>query len=118
MTKAADYSQIVVAWRNGSPVKLNEVAKIYDAVENDKVATWLNGERAIVLAIQKQPDANTVAVVDAVRERLPALRAQIPASVAVNVMMDRSISIREAVHDVEETLLIAVGLVIIVIFLF
>ncbi|WP_398471503.1 efflux RND transporter permease subunit [Tardiphaga sp.] len=118
MTKAADYGQIVVAWRNGSPVKLSEVAKIYDAVENDKVGTWLNGERAIVLAIQKQPDANTVAVVDAVRERLPSLRAQIPASVEVNTMMDRSVSVREAVADVEETLLIAVVLVIIVIFLF
>jgi HAE1 family hydrophobic/amphiphilic exporter-1 len=118
MNKAADYSQIVVAWRNGSPVKLDEVAKIYDAVENDKVATWLNGERAIVLAIQKQPDANTVAVVDGVRAKLPALQAQLPPSIKVNVMMDRSLSIRDAVSDVEETLLIAVGLVIVVIFLF
>ena len=71
----------MVAWRNGSPVKLDEVAKIYDSVENDKIATWLNGERAIVLAIQKQPDANTVAVVDPVLAKLPALRAQIPPSV-------------------------------------
>ncbi|MDB5657130.1 MAG: acriflavin resistance protein, partial [Tardiphaga sp.] len=118
MNKAADYSQIVVAWRNGSPVKLDEVAKIYDAVENDKVATWLNGERAIVLAIQKQPDANTVAVVDGVRAKLPSLQAQLPPSIKVSVMMDRSVSIREAVSDVEETLLIAVGLVIVVIFLF
>jgi HAE1 family hydrophobic/amphiphilic exporter-1 len=118
MAKAADYGQVVVAWRNGSPVKLNEVAKIYDAVENDKVATFLNGQPAIVLAIQKQPDANTVAVVDAVRARLPALRAQIPPSIKVDTMMDRSVSVREAVADVEETLLIAVVLVIIVIFLF
>src|SRR6266403_3207008 len=66
MDKAADYHQIVVAWRNGSPVKLDEVAEVYDSVENDKIATWFNGERAIVLAIQKQPDANTVAVVDGV----------------------------------------------------
>jgi HAE1 family hydrophobic/amphiphilic exporter-1 len=118
MDKAVDYRQVVVAWRNGSPVKLDEVAKIYDSVENDKVATWLNGERAIVLAIQKQPDANTVAVVDGVLAKLPALRAQIPPSIKVNVMMDRSVSIRQAVSDVEETLLIAVGLVIVVIFLF
>ena len=109
MDKAADYSKIVVAWRNGSPVKLDEVAKIYDSVENDKIATWLNGERAIVLAIQKQPDANTVAVVDSVLAKLPALRAQIPPSVTMQVMMDRSVSIRQAVADVEETLLIAVG---------
>src|SRR5437660_8421765 len=118
MDKAIDYSKIVVAWRNGSPVKLDEVARIYDSVENDKIATWLNGERAVVLAIQKQPDANTVAVVDAVLAKLPALRAQIPPSVTINVMMDRSISIRQAVADVEETLLIAIGLVILVIFLF
>ncbi len=118
MDKAADYSKIVVAWRNGSPVKLDEVAKIYESVENDKIATWLNGERAVVLAIQKQPDANTVAVVDSVLAKLPALRAQIPPSVTMQVMMDRSVSIRQAVADVEETLLIAVALVILVIFLF
>src|SRR5713226_7028172 len=69
MDKAADYRHIVVAWRNGSPVKLDEVAHIYDSVENDKIATWLNDRRAIVLAIQKQPDANTVAVVDGVRAK-------------------------------------------------
>jgi HAE1 family hydrophobic/amphiphilic exporter-1 len=118
MDKAIDYRQVVVAWRNGSPVKLDEVARIYDSVENDKIATWLNDERAIVLAIQKQPDANTVAVVDAVRAKLPALRAQIPPSVSMNVMMDRSISVRQSVTDVEETLAIAVILVILVIFLF
>src|SRR5438132_9654685 len=118
MDKAVDYSKIVVAWRNGAPVKLDEVAKIYDSVENDKIATWLNGQRAIVLAIQKQPEANTVAVVDSVLAKLPVLRAQVPPSVSINVMMDRSISIRQAVSDVEETLLIAVSLVILVIFLF
>jgi hydrophobic/amphiphilic exporter-1 (mainly G- bacteria), HAE1 family len=118
MDKAADYSRVVVAWRNGSPVKLDEVAKIYDSVENDKIATWLNEDRAIVIAIQKQPDANTVAVVDAVRAKLPALRAQIPPSVSMSVMLDRSVSVRQAVSDVEETLGIAVTLVILVIFLF
>jgi HAE1 family hydrophobic/amphiphilic exporter-1 len=118
LSKAADYRQVVVAWRNGSPVKLDEVARIYDSVENDKTATWFNGRRAIVLAIQKQPDANTVAVVDAVKAKLPALRAQIPPSVTMEVMFDRSVSVRESVADVQETLLIAVGLVIVVIFLF
>ncbi|KPF97683.1 acriflavine resistance protein B [Rhodopseudomonas sp. AAP120] len=118
MDKAADYRQIVVAWRNGSPVKLDEVARIYDSVENDRLATWLNDDRAIVLAIQKQPDANTVAVVDLVRERLPSLRAQIPPSVEMTVTMDRSVSVRQAVFDVQETLAIAVVLVVLVIFLF
>jgi hydrophobic/amphiphilic exporter-1 (mainly G- bacteria), HAE1 family len=118
MDKAADYRHIVVAWRNGSPVKLDEVARIYDSVENDKIATWLNDRRAIVLAIQKQPDANAVAVVDGVRAKLPSLRAQIPPSVVMEVLLDRSVSIRQSVSDVEETLLIAVTLVILVIFLF
>jgi HAE1 family hydrophobic/amphiphilic exporter-1 len=118
MDKAIDYRQIVVAWRNGSPVKLDEVARIYDSVENDKIASWLNGDRSIVLGIQKQPDANTVAVVDSILAKLPTLRAQIPPSVSINVLMDRSVSIRQAVADVEETLLIAIGLVILVIFLF
>jgi hydrophobic/amphiphilic exporter-1 (mainly G- bacteria), HAE1 family len=118
LDKADMYREVVVAWRNGSPVKLDEVAKIYDSVENDKTATWFQGDRAIVLAIQKQPDANTVAVVDAVRARLPALQAQLPPSIEVNVTMDRSISIRQSVFDVQETLAIAVILVILVIFLF
>src|SRR5450755_3165686 len=118
MDKALDYKHVIVAWRNGSPVRLDEVAHVYDSVENDKIATWFNGTRAIVLAIQKQPDANTVAVVDGVLAKLPSLRAQIPPSVKIDVTMDRSVSIRQSVSDVEETLLIAVGLVILVIFLF
>ena len=76
--KAADYSEVVVAYRNGAPVKLNEIARVIDSVENDKIASWFNDERAIVLAIQRQPDANTVAVVDLVRSKLPQLRAQVP----------------------------------------
>jgi HAE1 family hydrophobic/amphiphilic exporter-1 len=118
MDKAADYRHVIVAWRNGSPVRLDEIAKVYDSVENDKTATWFNGTRSIVLAIYKQPDANTVAVVDGVLAKLPMLRAQIPPSVKIDVTMDRSVSIRQSVSDVEETLLIAIGLVILVIFLF
>jgi HAE1 family hydrophobic/amphiphilic exporter-1 len=115
---AADYRDVVVAYRNGAPIKLNEVARVIDSVENDKVATWFNDARAIVLAIQRQPDANTVAVVDMVREKLPTMRAQIPPSVQMQPLFDRSISIRAAVSDVQETLMIAVTLVIMVIFLF
>src|SRR5450759_1404234 len=118
MDKAADYRHVIVAWRNGSPVRLDEIAHVYDSVENDKIATWFNGTRAVVLAIYKQPDANTVAVVDGVLAKLPSLRAQIPPSVNIQIAMDRSVSIRQSVSDVEETLLIAIGLVILVIFLF
>jgi HAE1 family hydrophobic/amphiphilic exporter-1 len=118
LSKAADYRKVVIAYRNGAPVKLEEVATVIDSVENNRVASYLNDARSIVMAIQRQPDANTVAVVDAVRERIPTYRSQIPAGINMQVMMDRSVSIRESVHDVQETLLIAIGLVVLVIFLF
>ncbi|HEY5215877.1 MAG TPA: efflux RND transporter permease subunit, partial [Pseudolabrys sp.] len=115
---AADYRDVVVAYRNGAPIKLNEVARVIDSVENDKIATWFNDSRAIVLAIQRQPDANTVEVVDLVRKKLPAMRAQIPPAINMAPLFDRSLSIRAAVSDVQETLMIAISLVIMVIFLF
>ena len=115
---AADYRNVVVAYRNGAPVKLNQIAHVIDSVENNLVATWFNDARAIVLAIQRQPDANTVAVVDMVRQKLPAMRAQVPPSVQMQPLFDRSISIRAAVANVQETLAIAISLVILVIFLF
>src|SRR5664279_570649 len=118
MNHAADYRDVVVAYRNGAPVKLNEVARVIDSVENDKIATWFNDARATSLAIQRQPDANTVEVVDLVRNKLPAMRAQIPPAINMAPLFDRSISIRAAVSDVQETLAIAISLVIMVIFLF
>src|SRR2546423_1245243 len=92
LERADDYRSVVVAWRNGAPIKLNEIARVVDSVENDKIATWFNDKRGIVLAIQRQPDANTVSVVDSIRERLPAFRAQVPASTNMDVLNDRSIS--------------------------
>ena len=118
LSKAEDYKKVIVAYRNGAPVKLDEIANVIDGVENTRIASFFNGNRSVVLAIQRQPDANTVAVVDSVKERIPAYRAQIPAAINMEVMMDRSISVRESVHDVQETLLIAIGLVVLVIFLF
>jgi HAE1 family hydrophobic/amphiphilic exporter-1 len=118
MTSAEEYRKVVVAYRNGIPVNLDEVARVIDSVENDKTASWFNENRAIVLAIQRQPDANTVAVVDLVRERLPQYRAMVPPSIRMEVLNDRSISIRDSVVDVQETLAIAICLVVMVIFLF
>ncbi len=118
MPHASDYKDVVVAYRNGAPIKLNQIARVIDSVENDKVATWFNDARAIVLAIQRQPDANTVQVVDLVRQGLPNMRAQVPPSIQMQPLFDRSLSIRAAVTDVQETLAIAVTLVILVIFLF
>jgi HAE1 family hydrophobic/amphiphilic exporter-1 len=115
---ASDYRDVVVAYRNGAPVKLNQIARVIDSVENDQIATWFNDSRAIVLAIQRQPDANTVAVVDLVRDKLPAMRAQVPPAIQMQPLFDRSISIRDAVSNVQETLAIAITLVIMVIFLF
>src|SRR6187401_589171 len=118
MLHAADYRDVVVAYRNGAPIKLSEVARVIDSVENDKIATWFNDSRAIVLAIQRQPDANTVEVVDLVRAKLPQMRAQVPLAIQMNVMMDRSQSVRESVHDVQGHMMISIALVLLVIFLF
>jgi HAE1 family hydrophobic/amphiphilic exporter-1 len=118
MTKAEQYRKVVVAYRNGAPVYLDQIGRVIDSVENDKIASWFNNERAIVLAIQRQPDANTVAVVDSVRARIPEYRALVPSSISMQVLMDRSVSIRQSVVDVQETLAIAICLVVMVIFLF
>jgi hydrophobic/amphiphilic exporter-1 (mainly G- bacteria), HAE1 family len=118
MTKAEEYRKVVVAYRNGAPVHLDQVARVIDSVENDKVASWFNDNRAIVLAIQRQPAANTVAVVDLVRSKMAQYHAMIPPSVNMEVLNDRSISIRDSVEDVQITLLIAIALVVLVIFLF
>jgi HAE1 family hydrophobic/amphiphilic exporter-1 len=118
MRKAEEYKNVIVAWRNGAPVKLQEIARVIDDVANNQVASWFNDKRAVVLAVDRQPDANTVAVVDAVRAQLPTYRAQVPGAVDLELLADRSVSIRNSVNDVEVTLAIAIGLVIMVIFLF
>ncbi|HJW24275.1 MAG TPA: efflux RND transporter permease subunit [Rhodocyclaceae bacterium] len=116
--QAEQYQPLVVAWKNGAPVRIADLGVARDSVANDKLAAWYNGERGIVLAIQKQPGVNTIAVVDGIKALLPKLQAQIPAGIRVDVLYDRSLSIRESVADVEHTLLIALVLVVLVIFLF
>ena len=118
LLRAAAYGPTIVAYRNGNPVRLDEVAHIYDGIENDKNAGWYKGDRALMLAIMKQPGTNVVQVVDRVRELLPTFREQLPASVQLDVRTDRSGPIRESVHDVKFTLLLTVALVVLVIFLF
>ena len=115
---AADYRPLIVAYRGGSPVRLDELGRVIDSVEDDKSANWFNNERAVVLAIQRQPGTNTVEVVDSIKNLLPTFRSQIPPSVKLDVLYDRSVSIRESVRDVKFTLLLALGLVVMVIFLF
>jgi len=118
LTNAAAFRPLVVAYRNGSPVRLEELGRVIDSVQTDKVASWYNDERAVILAVQRQPGTNTVEVVDAIRTLLPRFRSELPASVNLNVLYDRSVAIRESVHDVEFTLLLSITLVVLVIFLF
>ncbi|MGH7779563.1 MAG: efflux RND transporter permease subunit, partial [Candidatus Binataceae bacterium] len=115
---AAAYRPLVVAYANGAPVRLEDIGRVLDSVQNDKNISWSNGEPAVVLAIQRQPGTNTVQVVDDVTKLLPAFREQAPAGLHIEVLGDRSETIRASVDDVQFTLLLTVALVIMVIFLF
>jgi HAE1 family hydrophobic/amphiphilic exporter-1 len=118
MRHAAEYKDVVVAWRNGAPVRLSDIATVVDGVQDNTVAAWFNDTRSITLAVLRQPGANTVDVVDQLKDHLPNYRAQVPPAVNLGVSFDRSISIRDSVKDVQITLMIALGLVVLVIFLF
>ncbi len=118
LLRAAAYGPTIIAYRNGNPVRLEEVAHVFDGVENDKSATWQDGERGVMLSVRKQPGTNVVEVNDRVKALLPTFRQQLPASVSLTIRTDRSISIRESVHDVKVTLLVTISLVVLVIFLF
>ena len=118
LRNAEAFSNLVISSRNGQTTRLKDVAIVEDSVESIKSGSWVNGEPSIVLAVQRQPNANTVAVVDAVKETLPQFKDQMPASINVQVLNDRSVSIREAIHDVKLTLLLTIVLVVLVIFLF
>ena len=118
LLNAAAFRPLVVAYRNGSPVRLGELARVVDGVQTDKVASWYNDERAVVLAVQRQPGTNAVQVVDSIRALLPHFRAQLPPAVKLTVLYDRSAAVRDSVRDVQLTLILAVGLVVLVIFLF
>jgi HAE1 family hydrophobic/amphiphilic exporter-1 len=122
LTTAAQYRPVIVTYRNGSPVRLEDLGRVVDGVENDETASWYGSadrrQRSIILAIQRQPGTNTVAVADAVKAQLPTLTAWLPPSVQVETLFDRSQSIRASVRDVKVTMLIALVMVVAVIFLF
>ena len=118
LTDAQAYAPLVVAYRNGAPVRLNQIGRVFDSVQNDKVAAWYNGTRGVVLAIQRQPGTNTIEIVDAIKKILPTFEAQLPPSIKLSLLYDRSQSIRESVRDVQLTLVVALVLVIGVIFFF
>ncbi len=113
-----DYKALIVAYRNGAPVRLSEVAEVIDDVENTKQAAWMNETPAVIVNIQRQPGTNVIEVVDRVKQLLPQLQGTLPSSVQVSVLTDRTTSIRATVRDVQFELVLAVALVILVIFLF
>jgi HAE1 family hydrophobic/amphiphilic exporter-1 len=115
---AAAFRELVVAYRNGAPVRLQDIGQVLDDVQDNKTAGWYNGTRAIVLAVQRQPGTNTVAVADGVRAIMGRLQAQLPASVEVHLLYDRSVSIRDSLRDVKGTLFLTLCLVVLVIFVF
>ncbi len=118
LRSAAEYKSVVIAYKNGAPVFLSDVASVVDDAENARLAAWMNEVPAIILNIQRQPGANVIEVVDRIKQQLPQLQAALPAAVDVAVLTDRTITIRASVRDVQIELLFAVGLVVLVIFLF
>ena len=115
---AAAFRPVIVTYRNGSPVRLQELGRVIDSVQNDKLAAWFKGQRGIVLAIQRQPGTNTIEVVNEIRKLLPTFRAEVPPAISIEVLYDRSQTIRASVEEVKFTLYLALMLVILVIFLF
>lgn len=118
LTDADAFRRQIVAWRDGAPVRFGDLGTVFDSVENDKVASWFGDTRGIVLSVQRQPGSNTIEVVDAIKKVLPGFEEQLPASVSLDILYDRSESIRASVDDVQLTLLISAALVVMVIFLF
>jgi len=122
LERAAEFMPLIITFRNGSPIRLQDIAKAYDSVENDKTAAWYvdkaGPRRSIVLAVQRQPGTNTVAVANAVKALLPSFRAQLPGSVEMHIIYDRSLPIKNSANDVQFTLLLTLVLVVMVIFLF
>jgi multidrug efflux pump len=112
------YKPIIVAYRNGAPVRLTDVATIFDGTENTKQAAWANKKPAVILNIQRQPGANIIQVVDRIKKLLPQLQGALPASVKIDILTDRTTTIRASVEDVEFTLVLTIALVVMVIFLF
>ncbi|GAB1715454.1 MAG: acriflavin resistance protein [Nitrobacter sp.] len=116
--KVADYKSLIVAYKNGSPIRLSDVGDVVDGAQNDKLGAWMNREPAIILNVQRQPGANVISVAAGIKELLPQLQASLPSAIEVNILTDRTVTIRASVHDVEYELTLAVILVVLVIFVF
>src|SRR6185436_18553169 len=113
-----DYRNLVIAYKNGAPIRLSDVAEVFEGPENAHLAAWANAAPAIIVNVQRQPGANVIQVVERVKELLPALQAALPPAVEVSLLTDRTVTIRASVHDVQFELMLSVALVVMVIFLF
>jgi hydrophobe/amphiphile efflux-1 (HAE1) family protein len=118
LTKGSEYNEVILSYRNGAPVRVRDIGQAVDGAENSLLAGWQNGQRGIILVVFKQPGANVIDTVDRIKAALPALEAAIPPAIHVNVIMDRTLTIRASVHDVQFTLMLSISLVVMVIFLF
>ena len=118
LTTAAEYDDVVIAYRAGAPVRVRDIGQAVDAAENNRIAGWQNGRRGVLLIVFKQPDANVIDTVERIKAALPQLEAAVPPSVQTTILMDRTLTIRESVHEVQFTLMLAIALVVMVIFLF
>src|SRR3982075_2939429 len=115
---AASFRPIIVTYRNGAPIRLSELGRVIDSVENDKLAAWFKDQRGIILAIYRQPGTNTIEVVDSIKKLLPTFRAEVPPAIDIETLYDRSVTIRASVSEVQFTLYLALMLVVMVIFIF
>ncbi|MGB6875296.1 MAG: efflux RND transporter permease subunit [Candidatus Acidiferrales bacterium] len=118
MMSAAPYRQLIVAYRNGAPVRLDQIGHVYDSIQDTKLANWINGVRGVILAIQKQPGTNTIEIANSIKKLLPGFRAIMPPAMHLAIEYDRSVSINDSVNDVKFSLILAIVLVVLVIFLF
>jgi len=118
LTKADEFADVVIAYREGAPVRVRDIGQAVDGAENVRIAGWQNGRRGVLLIVFKQPDANVIDTVERIKDALPQLRAAVPPSIETSILMDRTLTIRESVHEVQFTLMLAIALVVMVIFLF
>jgi multidrug efflux pump len=118
ISHAADYQPLIVGYNHGAAVRLSDVADVIDSVQNVRAGGYLNGKRAVVLIVYRQPGANIIDTVDRIRAQIPSLKASIPSGIDTTIVLDRTTTIRASVHDVEGTLMISIGLVIVVVFIF
>ena len=118
LKSAQEYEDVIISYQGGAPIRLKDIAQVFDGAENENLAAWSGKEPAVILTVQRQPDANVIEVADKIKEMLPQLKTSLPAAVDVNILSDRTVTIRSSVGDVEHELVMSIALVVLVVFLF